>query len=120
MPAGVAQMLTVVATLFAVASFVGLGYTRGRVTALREELRDEREGRSSDRDTIKELRSDLTVARNDLAALGRVVTAEAHWVAIGDQLNEHHVEAKAYWARTESTANATLAALKELGHGGIE
>jgi hypothetical protein len=30
------------------------------------------------------------VTRADLAALGRVVTGEAHWVAIEDQLGTHH------------------------------
>ena len=35
--------------------------------------------------------------RNDLAALSRIVTGEAHWVAIGEKLDEHHEEAVRYW-----------------------
>lgn len=36
-------------------------------------------------------------------ALGKVVTGEAHLVAIGDLLTEHHAEAKANWVLVTGT-----------------
>lgn len=114
MPEGVGQLFSLLATVFGIASIAGFGLMRGRVSSLREELKDEREGRASDRQTIKDLRADLLVAQNDLAALGRVVTAEAHWVAIGEQLEHHHHDATAYWKRSEKTAADTLAAIRAL------
>lgn len=62
------------------------------------------------RERVKELedkdrRNEVTITdlRAQAEALGKVVTGEAHLVAIGDLLTEHHTEAKDAWAHMGST-----------------
>jgi hypothetical protein len=65
---------------------------RGRVTDLKAERDD------CERDLAEEkLRHEAT--RRDLAAVGRVVTGEAHWVAIEQQLTTNHDEVVAHLIR---------------------
>lgn len=91
------EVLSIVLTVSTIAGGAAMGLLRGTVTNLREQLRDERDRsnsliqqRTEDRATIDQLKTDLT-------ALGRVVTAEAHWIAVGQQLDQHHDEARAHW-----------------------
>jgi hypothetical protein len=115
------NLLTGALAVLALATAGGYGLLRGRVSALRDELKDEREGRTSDRETIRQLRESLAAALADVAALradveaiGRVARGEAHWVAVGEQLDIHHTAASAHWAKDEELTAAMLAALEAL------
>jgi hypothetical protein len=111
----ISEILTAGVAILAVATAVGYGLLRGRVTALRDELKDEREGRAADRRDRDDARRELLVVKNDLSALSRIVTGEAHWVAIGQKLDDHHEEAVAHWRRTEAIDKEQLATLRRLG-----
>jgi hypothetical protein len=114
----ISAILTGGVALLAIATAVGYGLLRGRVTALRDELKDEREGRAADRRDRDDARAELAVVRNDLAALSRIVTGEAHWVAIGQKLDEHHEEAVRYWREAKQIDAEQLRELRRLGRGG--
>lgn len=97
----VMRLITLGLAIVTLATAAGLGLQRGRITSLREQLTDSRaEVADIDRrlGTEKARGDQLTT---DLAALGRVVTGEAHWVAIGEQLDTHHQAATTHWNRDE-------------------
>jgi predicted phage gp36 major capsid-like protein len=113
------NLLTAALAVLALATAGGYGLLRGRVSALRDELEDERKGRESDRqerDDLRaknaDLRRDLDNVTVELEALTRVVTGEVHWVAIGDKLDHHHGEAKDHWGKTEDAIEKALDMLK--------
>lgn len=108
------DLLTGALGILALATAAGYGLLRGRVTALRDELKDEREGRAADRRDRDEARNEVKQLRTDLNALTRVVTGEVHWVAIGAQLGEHHTEARAHWHENERIEREQLEATQEL------
>lgn len=95
------RLLTIGLGLVSLATLVGLSLLRGVVVGLRERLKD------ADEELVRVQRrhesavAELKVVKADLAALGRVVTGEAHWVAIGDKLDVHHDAAETHWARDE-------------------
>jgi hypothetical protein len=95
------KLLTIGLAILAIATAAGFGLQRGRISALREQLKD------SDDELVRKDRR-LTAAegevkqlKTDLAALARVVTGEAHWIAIGEKLDLHHGEAEVHWKRDE-------------------
>lgn len=115
------NLLTAALAVLALATAGGYGLLRGRVSALRDELKDEREGRASERETIRELRASLVAAQAEVAALridveaiGKVARGEAHWVAVGEQLDTHHAKSVEHWMRDEELGAAMLAVLTEL------
>jgi hypothetical protein len=114
----ISAILTGGVAILAIATAVGYGLLRGRVSALRDELKDEREGRAADRRDRDDARRELAVVRTDLEALSRIVTGEAHWVAIGAKLDEHHEEAVRYWRKAEKMTEEQLRELRRLGRGG--
>lgn len=91
------QLLSIALTVSTVGTLAGLGLLRGTVTNLREQLRDERDLSASLRQQRTEDRSKIDQLTTDLNALGRVVTGEAHWIAIGQQLDVHHDAAAEHW-----------------------
>lgn len=88
-------------SIFALASLVGLGLLRGTVTNLRENLKDAREEIADKDRRLTAVEAENGRLRNDLDALGRVVTGEAHWTAIGELLTHHHDEASGHWQQGE-------------------
>lgn len=106
--------------ILALATAGGYGLLRGRVSALRDELRDEREGRASDRETIRDLREReekaegrITLLETELEAVGKVARGEAYGVAITDLLTTHHTEALGHWATIEGLVEGLVLVLKE-------
>lgn len=96
------SVLNAALSIVAIATLAGLGLMRGTVTNLRENLADAR-AEIADKDRrLTELETKSQTQATDLAALGRVVTGEAHWVAIGDKLDEHHGQATTHWAKDET------------------
>lgn len=115
----ISSLLVAAMALLTLATAGGFGLQRGRISVLREELKDEREGRASDRETIRELRSDLTEARAEIAklstdvdAIGRVARGEAHWVGVGEQLDTHHAKSVEHWQKDEEINAQILEVLK--------
>ena len=90
-------MISVGATIVALTTLAGLGLLRGTVIGLREQVRDERDLSASLRTRHAEDAQKIGQLSTDLAALGRVVTGEAHWIAIGQQLDLHHASAAEHW-----------------------
>lgn len=91
------NVISVGATIVALTTLAGLGLLRGTVIGLREQLRDERDLSKSLRERREEDSAKIGQLSTDLAALGRVVTGEAHWIAIGHTLDEHHEHAETHW-----------------------
>jgi hypothetical protein len=91
------NVISVGATIVALTTLAGLGLLRGTVIGLREQLNDERGLTASLRARRDEDAAKIAQLTTDLAALGRVVTGEAHWIAIADQLEEHHGVAVIHW-----------------------
>jgi hypothetical protein len=90
---------TLLLAAITLATAAGVGFQRGKITKLRGEL-DEADKRSERLSReLDDTKTKLEQCRTDLDALGRVVTAEAHWTAIGHLLDEHHAEAKEHWVR---------------------
>lgn len=62
-----------------------------------------------DRDEKTAALAQITADRD---ALARVITGEAHWVALGDQLNDHHQEANDHWTKTQAHLEQILEVLR--------
>lgn len=89
--------ITLLLAVITLSTAAGVGFQRGKIGQLRGELAEERERGEA---TKRELQDSITEAkrlRTDLDALSRVVTGEAHWTAIGQQLDEHHNAAQGHW-----------------------
>lgn len=114
------SMIQTALSIVAIASLAGLGLMRGTVTNLRENLKDAREEIVDKERRLTEAEAEIVklnalglAQHNDLQALGRVVTGEAHWKAIGKQLDEHHSEAKTHWLADEQKLDQIRDALEE-------
>lgn len=113
------NLLTTALGVLALATAAGLGLVRSNVTILRENLKDARE-EIADKDRrhtefetrtatqIAELEAKLLAKGADLDALSRVVTGEAHWVALGETLDVHHAAAEQHWETIEALITSLL------------
>lgn len=90
-------------SVITLATAAGVGFQRGVIGRLRGDVTEA--AARADRLAIElaESRSDGKQLRADLDALSRVVTGEAHWVAIGSKLDEHHEDAQTHWRRNDET-----------------
>lgn len=118
---GIGDLLSIALAAISIATLAGLGFVRGRMTDLREQLKDSREetaslkaARVDDRALIDQQKNELKSCRTDLDALARVVTGEVHWVALGNHLDQHHEEARAHWVRSEQKTDRMIKALEGL------
>lgn len=110
------NLLSTSLTVATVGSLAGVGLMRGTLNNLRARLNDyEKEVEEKDRRHTED-RATLAQTATDLAALQRIVTGEAHWVALGQVLDEHHEQAKEHWAKDETLLEQVLAELR-LGKG---
>lgn len=96
-----AKILSLALAILAFATAAGFGLQRGRITDLNGRLKEADEELVRKERRLTEAESQVTQLKTDLAALGRVVTGETHWVAIGELLEEHHTEAATHWKRDE-------------------
>jgi hypothetical protein len=90
---------TLLLAVIALGAAAGVGFQRGKIGRLETDL--ERETKRGDRaeKRVGDVEAELHQCQSDLAALGRVVTGEAHWTAISHMLEEHHGDATEYWRR---------------------
>lgn len=104
------DILSLALAIVAVSTLAGYGLLRGSVQNLREQLKDEREARSSLSARHDALRTEATDLRGKVKVLESIVTGEVHWVALGDKLDEHHKEATEYWTKAgfQSTTQEQL------------
>lgn len=108
------RILNIVLAVVSIGALGGVGYVRGRVGDLREQLKDAREEIGDLDRRLTKVTAERDQTANDLDALGRVVTGEAHWVAIGTQLDTHHTEATTHWTKDERLLGDILAAIRRL------
>lgn len=106
------RILNVVLAVVSIGALGGVGYVRGRIGDLREQLKDAREEIGDLDRRLTKVTAERDQTASDLDALSRVVTGEAHWVAIGDKLDTHHTEAEAHWVSVEKFLPEILAAIR--------
>lgn len=101
-------ILTVALAILALATAAGFGLQRGRIANLQGRLEDSdkelerqdrrREAAEGELEAYKVTSgAKVTQLETDLAALARVVTGEAHWIAIGEKMDDHHNGAVDHW-----------------------
>lgn len=98
--------------IVSIATLAGLGFMRGTVINLREQLSDARGETKALKESRDEASRQIATLKTDLAALTRVVTGEAHWVSIGHKLDEHHDAAMSHWDTGEQTLGQILDELR--------
>lgn len=86
-------------SVITLATAAGVGFQRGKIAKLRGDVTEATDRADRLEKALIDARADLATTQTDLAALGRVVTGEAHWIAIGEQLDHHHKEAMQQWQR---------------------
>lgn len=106
-------ILTGALALVSLAGLTGLGLLRGVVTNLREQLKDARDEVAAARVTREEAKGQIIQLKADIEALGRVVRHEAEWVALGNQLDEHHAEMNERWDSAMELLTKMLQAMSE-------
>lgn len=94
------NLLSTALAIVSIATLAGLGLMRGTVSGLREQNGDLKErvaylekGRAEDHAHIAE-----NAAENKM--LKTMMTGKVEWVALTDQLEEHHRQALAWWLKT--------------------
>lgn len=117
----IGKLLTIALGVLAIATAAGFGLQRGRISAQDKRIEtlqgqlgdsDDELGRKDRR--LTETVAELAKVKTDLAALARVVTGEAHWVAIGEKLDNHHDEASTHWAKDEAILGDVETILTEI------
>lgn len=93
-----ADMLNTGLAIVAIATLAGLGLMRGTITSLRESLSDAR-AEIADKDRrLGENDRKLAELEARVAVLTSTVTGEVHWVALEQQVDDHHKTAMTQWA----------------------
>lgn len=95
------RLLSIALAVVSIATLAGMGLLVGRVGALRSNLKDSDDelARTVRRLTDSEAR--VEVLEHALDELGRVITGEAHLVALEGKLDDHHTAAETHWRNDE-------------------
>jgi hypothetical protein len=102
------QVLSTSLTITSVGSLAGVGLMTGTLKNLRARLSDyDKEVEEKDRRNADD-RAELAQVKTRLDALQRVVTGEAHWVKLGQVLDQHHEQAVQHWATDEQLLQQIL------------
>lgn len=108
------DFLSIALAIVALATLAGYGLLRGNVQNLRDQLKDEREARASLSTRFEDSRRENIDLISKVKVLESIVTGEVHWVALGQQLDEHHVDTKSFWERSEKQMTHQEHLLKEI------
>lgn len=109
------SFLQTASAVLVVTSLAGLGLMRATVVNLRESLADLRsEVADKDRQNA-DLKAETARQGSDLDALKRVVTGEAHWVAIGQKIDAHDAAARSHWSADEELLGLILQTMRARG-----
>ena len=102
---GVLSITTIIATALVGVLFGSLKTLRDTANDLRSRVSDLEKERTEDRAEIAEAHSENKV-------LKALVTGKVEWVALTDQLEEHHRQALGVWVKFEGLLGEILAALR--------
>lgn len=95
------RLLSIGLAILSLATAAGLGLQYGTVQRLRGSLKDSDDEMGRKDRRLTDAEAEVEKLKTDLSALARVVTGEAHWVAIGAKLDEHHDLAETHWTKDE-------------------
>lgn len=109
---GAGAFATLLLAVITLSTAAGVGFQRGKIGQLRGELAEEHERSDRQAGELREARAETEQLRTDLNALGRVVVGEAHWVAIGRQITEHHEESLRRWTHMEDAVERIASVLE--------
>jgi hypothetical protein len=104
--AGVLFVTTAIATAGVGLMFGSLKTLRDTAEDLRNRVADLERERAEDKAAAAEMSSENALLR-------AMVTGKVEWVALTDQLEQHHREAIGHWTRTEATMSQILTAFRE-------
>lgn len=118
--ANLGSFLQVASAILVITSLAGLGAMRSRVTSLAATVGDLR-GEVGDKDRqLTELHAlrvldaaEILRQGNDIDALQRLKTGEAHWTAISQELRAHHTASIEHWSADEELLGRILQAMRE-------
>lgn len=121
----VGSLVSTALSILSIATLAGLGLLRGTVVNLREQLKDARDEiadleRRRERETTERTEQAATdatqIARLEagIATLTSTVTGEIHWVALGEQLEQHHSAAEVHWRHLAAATVRLEKALTDL------
>lgn len=105
-------ILQIALATLSIASLTGVGWTWGRVRGLEQRATSSEAEAVALRARVGDRDQTITTLQADIDALGRVVTGEAHLVALGHQIEEHHEAAEGHWGMVERTLVDMLEALR--------
>lgn len=101
---GVLSVTTIIATALVGVLFGSLKTLRDTANDLRSRVADLEKERTEDRAEIAE-------AHSENKLLKAMVTGKVEWVALTDQLEEHHRQAVSWWGDTREVLQQILTAL---------
>lgn len=101
---GVLSVTTIIATALVGVLFGSLKTLRDTANDLRSRVSDLEKERTEDR-------ADLAEAHSENKLLKAMVTGKVEWVALTDQLEDHHRQAVTWWAETRKVLQDILTVL---------
>jgi hypothetical protein len=118
------NLVSTAAIILTLASAAGLGLMRSHVTGLRETTTDLR-GRVTDlegerislRESNAKLIAKVAAVEAENKMLTTRLTGKVEWLALTDQLEEHHRQALVWWKETSQMMADILKVMRELRSG---
>lgn len=96
------RLLSIALAVVSIATLAGMGLLVGRVGALRSNLKDSDDELARTVRRLGDSEARVEVLEHALEELGRMVTGEAHLVALEQKLDDHHVAAETHWQADET------------------
>jgi hypothetical protein len=114
------NILTVVLSVTTIIATAGVGLMFGSLKTLRDTAEDLRnrvsdleKERAEDKARIEATEVKLDAAERENGWLRSTMQGRPEWIALTDQLEQHHREAINHWERDESLLNEILTAVQE-------
>lgn len=103
---GVLSVATIISTALVGVLFGSLKTLRDTANDLRNRVGDLEKERAEDKATIAEKDAESRILKS-------MVTGKVEWIALTDQLEEHHRQALSWWKHADGQLEAIPAALQE-------